>query len=289
VIGVAQLFAESARLTARGRVDIPRPYLPTAEGDGRPTADFVLRSGVRLPVDGVATWRPLSERGVTSLAQVLNNRSPIGQALLRWCGDLGIQGINEFRRHGFNRARAARLVWEAVVDEHRPIVVTAEVRLPTAYGAADSDLLFTFDVVGRVRGLFAATAPAAVPEWRLSVPVLYTLVEGLIATLVDRDVVAAVADLAGIDPLVVPQPFSVDLLTGPPVTDLLNPMGLVPIPNAGTSSGANLVADPSLDLSDPVERKEQIDSFLVHIGLDAGVTGMEGLLARYDHEARQHG
>lgn len=56
---------------------------------------------------------------------------------------------------------------------------------------------------------------------------------------------------------------------------------------AGTSNGANLIADPALDLRDPAERREQVDSWLVQLGLDAGLLGMEGLLGQYHLEPGQ--
>jgi hypothetical protein len=48
----------------------------------------------------------------------------------------------------------------------------------------------------------------------------------------------------------------------------------------GGSHGANLVADPTLDLSDWDERHAQVAAWMQQIALDAGVRGMERLLAR---------
>lgn len=236
------------------------------------------------------TWRPLSERGIAALTTALNN-SPIVPLLLDWCGQLGITGINQFRRLGFNRARHARLVWQAVVDHRHPIEAIAEVQLPTIYGASGSDLRFTLDILGRVRPVpedphppgMAAERP--MPTWRLSVPRLYTLVDGLLAALTDSGVMSTLADLAAIDPVVVPQPPDLDFLTGPSMEDLLNLLGLTTVEDAGTSHGANLIADPALDLRHPPERHEQVDSWLLQVGLDAGLLGMERLLAQYHHQA----
>jgi hypothetical protein len=40
-----------------------------------------------------------------------------------------------------------------------------------------------------------------------------------------------------------------------------------------------MLADPALDLSDPAERVEQVDRWLSQIGSDAGLLGMEDLVA----------
>ena len=41
-----------------------------------------------------------------------------------------------------------------------------------------------------------------------------------------------------------------------------------------------MLADPALDLSDPAERVEQVDRWLGQIGSDAGLPGMEDLVAK---------
>jgi Helix-turn-helix domain len=60
------------------------------------------------------------------------------------------------------------------------------------------------------------------------------------------------------------------------------PSGSVtPVEDAGTSHRANLIADPALDLRDTSERQEQVNSWLLQAGLDAGLLGMERLLGEY--------
>jgi hypothetical protein len=112
---LAALFAEAAQWTPRARRFLPRPELPREHG--RPDPNFIVRSGVQLPVDEAANWRPLSERGVAVLADALNN-SPLREVLLRWCSRLGIRDINTFDRRGFNRSHHARLVWQGVIRDH---------------------------------------------------------------------------------------------------------------------------------------------------------------------------
>jgi hypothetical protein len=41
-----------------------------------------------------------------------------------------------------------------------------------------------------------------------------------------------------------------------------------------------MLADPALDLSNPAERSEQVDRWLNQMGSDAGLLGMEQLVAQ---------
>ena len=61
----------------------------------------------------------------------------------------------------------------------------------------------------------------------------------------------------------------------------LLPAELTPIPDTGTSYGAHMLADPALDLNDGSERAEQVDLWLCQIAADAGLRGMEDLIARW--------
>ncbi|WP_314254717.1 hypothetical protein [Streptomyces sp. DSM 40907] len=95
-----------------------------------PTDDFVLRTGVNLPMGDAASWRPLSERSVDALAQVLNSSALPGA--LRDLGQGAIDQFMGFRPLGHNRSRTARLVWQAVSRrpvEH-PIEAIVTVALP---------------------------------------------------------------------------------------------------------------------------------------------------------------
>ncbi|HEY4003667.1 MAG TPA: hypothetical protein VGM60_00555 [Pseudonocardia sp.] len=86
------------------------------------------------------------------------------------------------------------------------------------------------------------------------------------------------ADLAGIDPIAVSQPRVLHMVTERPVTEVLDTTGLRPIPEAGVSQGAYLLADPALDPADEDDRRKQITVWLAQIALDAGMLGMEQLL-----------
>jgi len=282
---LAQLFSESpVSLRSAGRRLNP-PEMPTA-ADGSPAADFVIRTGLLIPVDEAATWRPLSERAVGQLADALNG-SPLQAGLLKWCTEMAISGYNPFRRSGFNRARHARLTWQGAVtaEPRHPVEAIAVADLPTSYGAPATSLQVTLDVIIRATAYLAAiSSPHVVTAYQLPMPDLYGILDALLASLTDGAVITALAGLAGIDPVVVPLPANLDFITGPAVADLLHSAGLAPIPDAGPSHGANLLANPTLDLADPGDRRTQLDDWLQQIALDAGLSGMENLLAAYHQE-----
>lgn len=55
---------------------------------------------------------------------------------------------------------------------------------------------------------------------------------------------------------------------------------MTPIPGAGTSYGADVVANPALEPHESAQRYEQVDDWLEQIALDAGLSGMQRLLAQ---------
>jgi hypothetical protein len=207
-------------------------------------------------------------------------------ALVRRHGD---RRLHPFRQSGLSRARHARLVWEGAVgiESLYPVQAIAVADLPEAYGAAASSLQFTLDVIIRASAYLAAISP---PEtalnngraYRLPVLTLYSTLGALLATLTDRAVVTALAGMAGIDPVIMPLPANLDFVTGPAVSDLLQTDGLVQIRGAGPFHGANLLTNrhpgpcEARRPDDPVRRRLQ------QIALDAGISGMETLLAAYD-------
>lgn len=284
---LAQLFRESPLPPRGAGRRLNPPDLPVAE-DGTPSADFVIRTGLLVPVDDAAAWRPLSERAVSALAEALNS-SPLQQVLMNWCTHMRIDGFKPFHRSGFNRARHARLVWQGSVGREGlyPVQAIATAELPASYGTAASSLQFTLDVIIRANAYLATISPPGTAleggTYRLPVGRLYATLDALLTTLMDHAVVTALAGTAGIDPVIMPLPANLDFVTGPVVSDLLRPDGLEQIPGAGPSHGANLLTNPTLDLVEPTERQIQLDDWLQQIGLDSGLTGMESLLAAY-HE-----
>jgi len=290
---LVQLVTEAAPVLQPFGQHVAPPRLPDPQKlSGWPDplpADFVLRSGLVLPLDERVKWKPLSEALLSALAAALN-KSPIFTVLGYWCHQCGTQGFNPFDRRGYNRSRHARLTSQAVstnAEVPHPVEAVFEVHLPDRYGAPTSSMTVTLDLLLRHRLFLAANGWPAPTRWRLQLHDLYVSLDGVIAALIDQAVVATLADLAGIDPVVVAQPFTLDFYAGPPAGELLESSGLRLLPDAGPSGGANLVADPSLDLSNPSERGKQLDAWVEQIALDAGLLGMEKLLVAY--RAQQEG
>ncbi|MGC9537594.1 AlbA family DNA-binding domain-containing protein [Streptomyces sp. UG1] len=279
---LARLINEAAPQTVAAGLRLPSAELPR-DDQGEQAADFLVRTGMFVPVDASATWRPLSERGVRAFADALNN-SPLHHALFHWCASIGNgdAGMYPFRRSGFNRARRIRLLWNGGPGRTpvSPVEAVAKIDLPDAYGVPVSHLQVSLEVVARFQHALGSSAP-------LSVARLHELVEALTATLVDDAVTGALAALAGIDPLVMPQPLGLDFLSSTDVPDLLAGNGLTPVPDAGTSRGANLLADPGIDQRDPAERRALIDNWLQQISLDAGLLGMEKVLEQFHDTSRE--
>ena len=97
----------------------------------------------------------------------------------------------------------------------------------------------------------------------------------MMATLTATEIVAAIADLADVDPIVVPPPQIVHIVSEQEIARCLPP--LREIPGATGSRGAHLRADPALTLSEAEDRARQVIRWLCQIAADAGMIGMEGL------------
>lgn len=89
---------------------------------------------------------------------------------------------------------------------------------------------------------------------------------------------SAVADLADIDPILVPPPRNLHIVSSREIAGFLPP--LRQIPGATGSQGAHLRADPALTLADPGDRATQAIRWLRQIAADAGLAGMERLTQR---------
>ena len=97
------------------------------------------------------------------------------------------------------------------------------------------------------------------------------------ATLTDSHVLAAIADLADVDPILVPPPRLLHVVSRREIASFLPPQ-LQPIPEAAGSHGAHLQADPALSLADPEDRDRQVTRWLCQIAADVGLTGIENLV-----------
>jgi hypothetical protein len=99
----------------------------------------------------------------------------------------------------------------------------------------------------------------------------------MMATLTAPRVIAAIADLADVDPILVSAPRILHLISSREIAGYLPPQ-LRPVPGTTGSQGAHLQADPALNLSDPQDRAQQVTRWLCQIAADAGLTGMEKLV-----------
>ncbi|WP_159042504.1 helix-turn-helix domain-containing protein [Streptomyces sp. IGB124] len=256
------------------------PRLGQAEG-GEYTEDFILRSGINLPMGEAGVWRPLSERSVLSLAKALNDSA--FPSALQTLGQGSFDQFVGFRPLGHNRSRTARLVFQAIsrAPVPNPVEAVVTVDLPEVYGSVSTALTanVTIDVIARVRR-YADSIESGL-EYRYPVPNLADLLDGLLRTAVDPEVVTEIARITDIDTTLVAQPRELYLVADRQVKELLHPDGLTEIPDAGASAGGIFRANPALDLRVTAERQEQVDDWLRQLGLDAGLTGMEALIEDY--------
>jgi hypothetical protein len=135
----------------------------------------------------------------------------------------------------------------------------------------------------RLTAFLGAAEPPQPPSpgrRRIDVAEWATLLDSVAATLVDDEVTAPLADIAGVEAIEIRQPGVLHIVSGPPITDLLPPQ-LSAIPGTGVSHGAHMLADPALDLANAAERTSQVDQRLCQMAIDAGRLGMERLINRW--------
>ena len=165
--------------------------------EGKSTEDFILRTGINLPMGDAGAWRPLSERSVSALARALND-SPFPDAL-RTLGHGSFNQSTGFRPLGHNRSRTARLVFQAIsrTPVQHPVEAVVTVNLPEVYGSTSTALTatVTIDVIARVRRY--ADSIEAEQDYQYPVPNLADLLDGLLQTVVDLTVVREIATHRG--------------------------------------------------------------------------------------------
>ena len=163
--------------------------------------------------------------------------------------------------------------------------MTASIEVPGHYGHSHVQAVqLTVTLVSRLTAWLNAGRADTLPRRRLEAGEWAGLLDAVAATLTSPAVVGPVADLAGADPITVRQPRVLHIVSEPPMPDLL-PAELSPIRDGGVSYGANMLADPALDLSDPADRAEQADRWLIQMAADAGLPGMEQLVSKMRGDA----
>lgn len=265
--------------------DINAPSFPTGQ-DGAPdrAIDLMIRTGLFIPPGPSAGGRPLSDRVIASLCAALN-KSPMARFLSGLTGLMSVNLYDFDRRGPLNTSSNATLTWQVIgdkLDDPAPVGVAVQIKAPNQYGFSHIQTLeVTIDITIRMSAWMNANrAPAPPPpagRYRMEVMQWFLLLDSLIATMTDSQVVAALADMAAIDPIIVPAPRTVHLVSGEPIAGLLPP--LPPIPGGRSGHGAYLRANPTLDLADSADRQQQVIQWLIQIAGDASLRGMEQLVA----------
>jgi hypothetical protein len=288
---MASLFAEQqvTVMAHLGEWDFEAPHMPSGKG-GLPDdqVDMMLRTGLRVLPGPSCPGRPLSERAISELATALD-KSPIAEALFSLTGlvSTGIYGTH--RRGRPNTSGTATLVWQIADGLVPPFEMTVRVEAPGQYGHSHIQTLnVTIEITSRLTA-WRSTPTSSLPPppgmlRYLEAPEWAALLDAMMATLTDPRVVAAIADLADVDPMLVPPPRVLHLVSNREIAGFLPPQ-LRPIPDASGSHGAHLQADPSLSLADSVDRARQVTRWLCQIAADAGLTGMESLVTQLSRSA----
>jgi Putative DNA-binding domain len=289
---MAALFAEqpAGHAGLGGSWNIDAPQIPSgADGTPDPTIDMILKTGLIVTPGPACPGRPLSEAVIANLASALD-KSPLANALLDLTGMPGLMGRNRLagrystqRRGRPNTSGTATLVWQITSRDVQPFDMTFRVDAPDQYGHAHIQTLnVSIEVINRLTA-WQSEPNAVLPippgtHRRLEKDEWIDLLDAFAATLIDPAITAAIADLADVDPILVPPPRNLHIVSGQEMAGFLPP--LQSIAGVTGSRGAHLRADPTLTLADPDDRTEQVTRWLCQIAADAGLMGMERLVRR---------
>lgn len=281
---LAALFAEHpSGAAAAGRWDFDAPRIPSGDdGLDDPQVDMMLKTGLRITPGPACPGRPLSERVLSELAAAVD-KSPLADILFSLTGltDAGIH--NAHRRGRPNTSGTATLVWRIAGGDIPPAEMTVRIEAPGQYGHSHVQALtISIEITSRLTA-WRDTQPV---QWHppgavrhLELPEWAALLDAVLATLTEQRLVTAVADLADVDPILIPPPRSLHVVASREIADFL-PQQLQPIPSCGSSRGAHVQADPSLAPADPPDRARQAARWLCQIAADAGLSGMESLVSQ---------
>jgi hypothetical protein len=283
---------------------LPAPSLQPDRYDS-PKPVVVLRSGTYLPAQRTLAGRALSERAMKALGQVLYT-APLTESVSEWCATLGLPRPEPSRLAGQNNAHHLRLVSSAVADRHL-VEIVAQAHLLSTLATPDTELLVTLDVsaslaprvpdkriptgtsptAATLHMLARAAPPAgALPRpgdcWplRIGVAWLRRLIDALLVTLVDEQVVTTLTAIAETGPIAPLRPAGLVLRSSNRVRSLFEDEQLVTKPGAADSDGSDIEADPELEPRDTDQRHRQVEQWLVRITQDGGLSGMPDVLDR---------
>jgi hypothetical protein len=278
---MAALFAEQpAAGIAQGGWDLNAPQVPAGpDGTPDPAIDLVLKTGLSVTPGPACPGRPLSEAGVAELAAALDS-SALAKTLFTLTGLMSAGLYNTQRRGKPNTSGTATLVWQIANGEIPPFQMTIRVVAPDQYGHSHIQTLnVSIEIISKLSAwLHSQDSPQPPPPGmlrRLEPAEWAALLGAMMVTLTDPRMVAAIADLADVAPILVPPPRILHVVSGHEIAGFLPP--LQPIAGATGSHGAHLRADPALTIADPDDRARQVTRWLCQIAADAGLTGMERL------------
>ena len=243
---------------------------------------MVLKTGLRVPPGRPARAARCPSAAISELAAALD-KSPLAETLFILTG-LRDAGLYDTHRRGRpNTSGTATLVWQIASGQIPPAEMTVRVEAPGQYGHSHIQTLnISVEIISRL----TAWRDHPPVQWhppgalrRLELTEWAALLNAMMATLTEPRVVAAIADLADVDPILVPPPRILHLVSSHEIAGFLPPQ-LQPIPGATGSRGAHLQADPALTLADPDDRAQQVTRWLCQIAADAGLIGMESLVTQ---------
>jgi hypothetical protein len=282
---MATLFADQpAGRTGQGASwNIDAPQFPSGP-DGAPdrAIDMILKTGLIVTPGPACPGRPLSEAVIANLAAALDN-SPLAHRLVKLTGLYSTGLYNAQRRGRPNTSGTATITWHIATGEIPAFEIAFRIVAPDQYVHSDIQTLnVSLEVTSRLTSwLFSPDTPLPLPPGtlrRLEAEEWADLFDAMIGTLTDSGITAAIADLADVDPILVPPPRNLHIASVQDFAGFLPP--LQPIPGATGSRGAHLRADPVLALADPDDRAMQVIRWLCQMAADAGLTGMERLVQR---------
>jgi hypothetical protein len=243
---------------------------------------MMLKTGLRIIPGPACPGRPLSERAVSELAGALDE-SPLADILFTLTGLTDAGHCRTHRRGRPNTSGTATLVWQIASGKIPPAEMTIRIEAPGQYGHSHVQALtISIEVTSRLTA-WRDNQPVQMHQpgtlRHLELTEWAALLDAMLATFTQQKLVTAVADLADAEPVLVPPPRSLHLVSSREIAGFLPPQ-LQLIPGAGGSRGAHVRADPALAPADPEDRIRQVARWLCQIATDAGLGGMESLLSQ---------
>lgn len=234
---------------------VDAPQVPSGpDGTSDPAIDMILKTGLIVTPGPACPGRPLSETVIASLAAALD-KSPLADTLADLTGLPALMGRSRLaglcctQRQGRpNTSGTATLVWQIASGEITPFQITLRVAAPDQYGHSHIQTLnVSVEVISRLTSwLSSPGTPLPLPPGtrrRLEEAEWADLLDAMIATLTDQGITAAIADLADVDPILVPPPRNLHIVSGQEIAGFLPP--LQPVTGAAGSHGAHLRAEPA--------------------------------------------